>query len=186
MIDKFELLLQHNLKPGDIILTATEHWISTAIKIASWSKFSHAILYIGSGKAIEARGDGVNEKSLTDALTADGGDPASVATVFRYKGNLSKNQRQKIIGFARGKVKARAQYDYRGVSGVESGSCDVFNHNIQQNPEAYFCSELVAEAFRTAGVPLSDRSSPCISPKDLGAAPKTDLIGNLALMCYAP
>ena len=49
------------LQPADIIVSTARHAVSYAIRAGTLSAISHAMLYVGNGKVIEAVGSGVRE-----------------------------------------------------------------------------------------------------------------------------
>ena len=57
------ILNLNNLEDGDILLTTQKHHVSKAIRLATNSEFSHAILYLGNGTCIHSTGDGVHSEN---------------------------------------------------------------------------------------------------------------------------
>jgi hypothetical protein len=75
------------LRQADIIVSTTRSFISGAIRVSTGTDFSHAMLYIGGNRIIEAIDKGVVERSFGEALR-DG----SLAVAIRRRGmdRLSK------------------------------------------------------------------------------------------------
>lgn len=161
------------LRPADIIVSTTDAAISQAIRAASGSSVSHAILYAGQGKVVEAIGEGVVERRLSQAV-----DDASLAVAYR-RPNLNHEQAQRIVAFARQQV--GKAYDTRGLAGhglytiargtwVRAGilSDDDARLNTEiQDDDAFFCSELVMAAYAQGGDPLVRQPAHTASPDDL-------------------
>ncbi len=168
------------LVPGDIIVSTSNHAVSTAIRVATRSAISHVMLYEGKGLVVEAVREGVVSRPLATAL----GD-ATLAVAYRRKG-MSKQDIAAVLAFARALARQKAKYDYGGALGggarvnrtacvvtltvataivtrtltplpatmvCESAAKGKFN-----DPNRYYCSELVLEAFEKAGVKIADTS----------------------------
>ena len=121
----------NDLQKGDIILTAGSTVTSLGIQFGSFSKYSHAMLYIGGSLIIEAVGDadgGVRQMPLNKAIHG-----TFRSDVFRHNEmnsrkadaiiNLAKSIRGKATKGANGKeekvIKSQgAKYDTRGVIGA--------------------------------------------------------------------
>jgi cell wall-associated NlpC family hydrolase len=67
------------LKNADIIVSTTNAAISRAIRMATGSAVSHAILYIGGGQVMEAIGEGVTLRPLSQAIAQ-----ARLAVTYRH------------------------------------------------------------------------------------------------------
>lgn len=102
------------LKPGDLIVTASDAWASNAIQWATNSKVSHVMLYLGEDELGYARvadavpGRGVSYRYLAgpnrEPLSPDNDDYAFSdvirAVVFRSQPNLTTQQVTAIQAFA--------------------------------------------------------------------------------------
>ena len=167
------------LQVGDIILSTTDVTISRAIRAATDGQVSHAMLYVDQGgQVVEAVGDGVRLIPLGDAIAS-----ATVAVAFRVPG-LTADQRQMIadaagnqigkpynhIGIAR---QALFQIDQRLCSALPNGlsdRCRAFAGRIDMGTssnDSFLCSELVLDAFRAAGQPLTTEQPNWASPDDI-------------------
>ena len=177
-----------HLEPADIILVASSGFPSDQIREATGSDASHAMLYIGvqngQHKVIESVASGVEIHALNSALSG-----ADAAAAFRYPG-LTGRQRSSITGFAArmagegrgfdymGLIRhARFRYDVgrvcSGLSGPDAQACRAGRARVRLGSRAqsdnFICSQLVAEAFKQAGVPLTSDPSHWVAPGDLVA-----------------
>jgi uncharacterized protein YycO len=144
------------LQPCDILVSTTKANISLGIRVATQAVVSHAALYCGSGTVIEAIGQGVVSRSITDSLQDD------VLAVAYRSPNMTKKISTAIIGFASKQL--GKTYDLRGAI----YSDDIVLCLISgPRPSAFFCSELVVEAYKQGGLPLTVLPSQCITPGDL-------------------
>lgn len=164
------------LEPADLIVSTTSARLSRAIRSTTGSAVSHAMLYTGHGQVVEAIGDGVVHRAVAAAV---GGGTLAVA--FRHPW-VTPGMAQAIVSFARSQV--GKGYDYRGLA-AQAGyrldrwffcrvarieDCDeraARNNLWLASGTQFFCSELVAEAYRQAGLPLVQGSSTSASPQDL-------------------
>jgi cell wall-associated NlpC family hydrolase len=163
------------LAPGDIIVSTSDAVASKVIRNWTGSKVSHVMLYLGSGQVVEAIAEGVVVRSLTAAL-----HDATLAIAYRVK-HLSSKVIENVLSYAR--AKAGRHYDFTGAAGggarANPLACQAALGTVVgpvaammecyraakggwQNPEKYYCSELVLEAFQQAGVRLVD-GSPSVS-----------------------
>lgn len=173
-----------NLKKGDIILSTTPHKESDLIRQATGSKYSHARLYVGAHKVVEAINPQVLKEDILKVLETD-----KYAAVFRYI-NLSHQQEKLLVDYAnkqRGK-----DYDLSGAigsSGVGTAMAGILP-KLQNylNPETdFYCSELVAFAYRSAGIQLTSLPSQT-KPEDLARSKVLKYVGHLKLSnsCQVP
>lgn len=182
------MLNESDLQVADILLSTGDAVVSSVIRAATGSNYSHASLYIGNGNIIEAVGDGVQLKTLTRAMSDD-----SFVSVYR-RIRMSSAQGQVVVNYARRQI--GKPYDSAGAAGggLTSGrgivigiflgpvlsnlglAADLRNRN---NPEAaFYCSELVALAFANAGVPLGSGAA-STTPEDINRSHLLNYIGDL-------
>ena len=162
------------LMPGDILVSTTNATVSNIIRIGTHSIVSHAMLYVGEGKIIEAVGEGVNVNLLRNNIEAHG---YRNVTAYRYP-SLSTDKARLIVTYAlRQKGKG---YDYSGlIGGAENSDALLMrsypsvaiilvplalggqmavrhfaNSGTFQNENKYFCSELVFESYLKSGIIL--------------------------------
>lgn len=179
------------LMPGDIIATAGGALASTIIRGATNSPFSHAILYRGNGRVVDAvPGEGVNRRTLSATLRG-----ASLAAVFRHK-TASAEQCEIAVKWA--EKQAGKPYDHLGAGRIglspdsrtaplrytRAGLVTVLldeSKNLREGAHdaSFFCSELIAKAFEVASAPLVDRPAHQVSPGHLLLTNKLVYMGNL-------
>lgn len=178
-IDSGKKIEVDDLQIADIICTTGDAKISKAIRMATGSLVSHAMLYAGGGKVIESVGSGVREVLITEAL-----ETATLAMAFRPT-NLEAGVAHKVVDFARKQVEAGKKYDVRGIVAQAGYQLDrVFfgderaaRSNLWlQNGDRYFCSELIAASFLEAGHPLTNSQPTAVSPQTLVSLGATDVL----------
>jgi hypothetical protein len=174
------LLVPADLRPGDIILTSTPSLRSAGIQLLTFSPVSHAAVYIGNGEVVEAVGSGVRVRTLRKLLEEE-----SLALALRYP-DLTARQGQDVRAVALEKV--GRSFNYVGVAmhlpfainrrlcelpllpGVVRDACirSVGGvHHLLTSKHALFCSQLVLQSYRQAGVPITDTDPRLISPADI-------------------
>ncbi len=170
------------LNIGDIILTSRpfkDSKISGVIKVGTLSRYSHAMVYFGNNIVVEAVGDGVKGDHSV-AVATQGCD---LATVFRHA-KATPEQLQRVVQFAMSKVGgAYAVPGVLGGSGIVAFGLAplaiplMINRSITNSitealngKRSYFCSELVADAYRVAGLPLGryGNTPSLMNPGDIG------------------
>jgi hypothetical protein len=149
------------LKAGDIIVSREETLRSETIQAATASEVSHAYLVVDVSpdkqtvQVVEAVRGGVRMGELSTSV-----QDASLAVVLRDNG-LTDNQRQQVADYATSKVGSK--YDFAGaLIGLPSGGV-----LAQGDPNKFFCSDLVARAYESAGEPLMGVNSKTVSPGDI-------------------
>lgn len=176
------------LRPADILLSTGDSAVSTVIRTGSASRYSHAALYVGNGRLVEAIGQGVIEQSLAHAMSDD-----TLVAVFR-RNPLSSSQAASVIRYARRQV--GKSYDASGAAGAGgstlSGSLISFlinpalssalavadGINMINSESSFYCSELVTQAYANASVPLV-RVAASTTPGQVGSSRHVVLIGKL-------
>lgn len=169
------------LEPGDIILSAGKGMVSVGIRVFTIAPVSHSVLYIGEGDIVEAVvGQGVRRRSLQESLDED-----TVAVAFRAP-DLTPEQGRQISAFAQAQVGTK--YNALGVLlqapfSIEKRICElpILPTNVRDfcirgvasiqlgvvSKKRFFCSQFLLEAYRSAGVPITDADPRWISPADL-------------------
>jgi cell wall-associated NlpC family hydrolase len=162
------------LQKGDIILSTTSEPVSKIVKFTTDSKYSHARVYIGNNKIIEAIDPKVKLDNITEVMVGD-----LYTVVYRYP-NLTEMQKLKIVQYAT--LQINKEYDLSGAIGTSNaGSLPIFAAKIHNmiNPEVdLYCSELVAFAYKSAGISLGKLPSQT-TPKDLATNKNLEYIGHL-------
>lgn len=173
-----------DLQDADIIVSTTAKLLSVAIKKATGAVVSHAMLYTGDDKVIEAIVGGVKLRSLGQALS-----DASLAVAYRYKG-ITDRQAHLVRNYALSQV--GKGFNYLGLTIDQGGyqldkkvfcleaniECKQFygalnmgtNGNKILRKDKFFCSQLVAAAFESAGVRLTQMPPHWNSPNDVANA----------------
>ncbi|MCC7212596.1 MAG: hypothetical protein IT451_12255 [Candidatus Brocadia sp.] len=131
-----------DLQEGDIIVSTTRYPLSKAIRLLSGSRVSHTALYIGNGEVVEALGDGVTRHSVEKATKDD-----KYAYVLRYP-DLSLGAQGIIRGFAIKHANLKTPFDSWGM---------VLRAGLRipgGGGERFYCSELVLESYKMAGIQL--------------------------------
>ncbi|MEM7374373.1 MAG: hypothetical protein AAF587_37610 [Bacteroidota bacterium] len=170
-----------SLESGDIILSTTnDPEISGRVRAITNSAISHAAVYIGEGRVVEAIESGVMERSLETAMKDD-----SVTVAFRHQ-QMSPEKAAIIKDFLVQKRKEGVKFDryamirnlpiqiITSICGALLPSlrdkCRNFAGRIFLGTESnneFYCSELVFAAFEAADVQLSNTDPQWTSPEDL-------------------
>jgi len=169
-----------DLRPGDIVLTSSPGLVSASIQLMTLSPVSHAAIYIGDGQVVEAVRPAVRVRRLDELLAED-----FVVLAFRHP-ELSAQQARNISDYALRKT--GTAFNYLGVTlhlpfAVTRRVCElplvpsavrdaciralgVLSY-LAPSESRLFCSQLVLDAFRQAGVPITDADSRLVSPSDI-------------------
>ncbi|NML48708.1 distant relative of cell wall-associated hydrolase [Ramlibacter sp. G-1-2-2] len=168
------------LRPGDIVLSAANGLTSAGIRLLTVSPVSHASLYVGDAQVAEAVGEGIRRRSV-EALLAE----ESTVAAFRHPG-LRPEHIDKMRAFVGETVGTR--YNVVGVMlqapfSIERRLCElplapapmrdlcVRGVGAVQlglgSSDRFFCSQFVLEAYRRAGLPLTEADPRFLSPADL-------------------
>ena len=152
------ILNTQQLVAGDIVLTMRDAALSKAIRKATASAFSHAMLYVADHSYIHSDGDGVHSGNTQRLLFSDAShalvlrlgppDPPAVAQACLY----ARTQVGKQYS-----IPEATRSSYRRTRTTQDGS------NRQ------FCSRLVAQAYAYAGLALVPNPDYCY-PGDLSAS----------------
>jgi hypothetical protein len=168
------------LQPGDILLSSANAVTSVGIRMLTLSPVSHASLYIGDEQVAEAVGEGIRRRSVAALLAEE-----STVVAFRHPG-VQPEHLQKMRDFVVETVGTR--YNYVGVMlqapfSIERRLCElpltpslVRDFCVQGvgavqlglgRSDRFFCSQFVLEAYRRAGLPLTEADPRFLSPADL-------------------
>ncbi|MFN7965627.1 MAG: YiiX/YebB-like N1pC/P60 family cysteine hydrolase [Acidobacteriota bacterium] len=141
--------------------------VSMAIRRLTKSQYSHVGLvytYEGRVYSLEATGAGVRLALMSELVKRYHGG----IDYFQIEG-LTPEQRRTAISF--GFQQLGKAYSHRGIIRffrfLLAG-----NRERKRSRGSWFCSEIVAEAYRLAGSDLHRRSSAYTSPGDLAASPR--------------
>lgn len=135
------------IQPGDVVLTTTPEPVSQAIRKITGADISHAMICVGKSSVIDSTGDGVHARNLDRIFL----EPGCSGYVLRPVEPLTIDQLHTVISFARAAVGTR--YTKAGaaksvVAGFVAG-------------RRQFCSRLVAQAYRSAGIYLVPNADFC-------------------------
>jgi hypothetical protein len=170
---------QDALRPGDIILSTTRDVSSRVIRFGTGSEVSHAAVYIGDGKVIEAVGGGVLESTLANKLSHD-----TLAVAYRHI-DMTPEKAALMIGFLNQAKDAQARYNYGGLVRVvpsvlanricnalpaaRQEACRAQARNLRLGTDSndqFYCSELVLRSLSAAGISIADMPASSSSPND--------------------
>lgn len=137
--------------PGDILLTARQgHGTSAAIRIGTFSKFSHAAIAGETGIFLEAQGEGVRRLAAVRLAIADPKNVRLLRLLPDVKNGLA------CAGLA---AAVAQKYVSRGFW-LAGTMASVVPGIRLDNRSRFFCSHLVAQAYREAGVELLPHKEP--------------------------
>ncbi len=168
------------LQPGDIIISTTDADISKKIRQATGSEVSHSAMYIGDGNVIESVDSGVLQFSVETSIEHD-----SVAVAYRHR-DMTPEKAATVVAFLKKAKKDGRKFDYMGLIRVAPyqvissycdsvpealrGACRAGAANFKlgtDNNNEFYCSELVFEALKQAGLSMSDVDPSWSSPQDV-------------------
>jgi Permuted papain-like amidase enzyme, YaeF/YiiX, C92 family len=150
-------LREASLKTGDIILTTTTHAVSKAIRTATKSDISHAMIYVQDHSVIDATAEGVQARN-TQRLFFD--DDCAIH-VLRPRSDLPADQVRAVCNYVRAQVGAQ----YATMEAIHTAIGGVRRWTRKQ-----FCSRLVALAYASVKVKLVSDPNFC-SPAELKDIP---------------
>jgi cell wall-associated NlpC family hydrolase len=166
------------LQAADIIVSAGIGAVSTAIRYGTASDVSHAALYIGDGEVIEAIGPGVMERPLNKSL-----DDHSLAVAYRARG-MTPSAAAIIVHFA--EQRKGKKYDTAGAAAAGARNpfvcvvvmgiapCAAARAGKFKSSDKFYCSQLVLEAYRRAGVSFITQDPNTSQPEDMVTAYSKD------------
>lgn len=154
------ILDTQKLLPGDVVLTAETTMRSKAVRKATTSSFSHAILYLGSNSYIHSDGTGVHSGNTQRLLFSE----QFQAQVLRLC-NRQDTQIEAICMFARRQVGK----EYSVPEAVRSKTERNKTYSIARS-NRQFCSRLVSQAYANAKIYIVKNSDYCY-PQDIADSP---------------
>ncbi len=175
-----ELIVPRVLQTGDILLSAANGINSAGIRAITLSPVSHAALYVGNNLVIEAVGEGIRQRSVQDFMLEE-----ATIVAFRHP-KLDGVQAALIQKFAEKHVGTK--YNTAGIVlqapfTLERKLCELpimptalrdtcirGIAAIALGPvpnDQFFCSQFVLEAYKAAGLPLTDADPRLVTPGDL-------------------
>jgi hypothetical protein len=147
-------LNDQRLQVGDIILTSSSNKVSKAVRRATNSEISHAMIYVQHSSVIDATADGVHSSNIQRIFFEDD----SIVIALRPRSSLDDETVRKITDFAR--AATGTEYSKSEAIGV------VARRMRRVGSGKQFCSRLAAQAYAFAGISLVPDADYC-SPEDL-------------------
>lgn len=136
------------LKVCDVILTTSTEKVSKAVRFATNTDVSHAMICVSHGSVIDSTKEGVQARNVQKMFY----DDSCSIHIMRYKNNLKNHEKEKIIEYV------------RSVIGTPYSVKDAIRSIIDpEHPcsDLQFCSRLVAVAFQKAGICITDKPEYC-------------------------
>jgi hypothetical protein len=149
------------IQPGDVVLTTTPEPMSQTIQKVTGADISHAMICVGKSSVIDSTGDGVHARNVERIIL----EPGCAGYVLRVATPLTTDQLRTIIAFARASVGTRYT-----LTGAAKSVLAGFVAGRRQ-----FCSRLVAQAYRDAGITLVSDADFCHPGELLNSAALVDV-----------
>lgn len=167
--EKLIRIRSENLRPGDVVLTTTRQTLSKLIRKVTDSDISHAMVCVAGSSVIDSTAEGVQARNLQRLVFHSD----CAVHVLRAQPPLSTEEAAAVVTYARSQIGTR----YTKFGAVQSLV------GIGKVGAKQFCSRLVAQAYRHAGVQLVDDADYChpgelLSSKRLAEVPD--------VLCEAP
>jgi hypothetical protein len=172
-------LSAEDLRPGDILLTSGSGLVSAGVQLVTLASVSHAALYIGDGRIVEAVRPRVQIRQLEHVLAEE-----RMVLVLRHP-DITAEQARTVSSYAL--QKTGTGFNFLGVTlhvplAASRRVCElplvpspvrdacIRSFGVIQYAavgERLFCSQLVLEAFRQAELPITGADPRLISPADI-------------------
>jgi uncharacterized protein YycO len=160
--------MQDGLKRGDILLykPLKGDWLGNGIAFFSKGHYSHAAVYVGNDRIIESHLiTGVVEKPLNPKWYPS-------IYVYRYKEPLSKAKTDRLMNWFRSQIGKGYDLPSFGETwfGILFSWTGIRKHKPKtNNPDIYYCSELVATGYNAIGINVTPKVHYMnCTPSDLG------------------
>lgn len=172
------------LQPGDIILTADNGLQSSGIRLITLSPVSHAAVYLGRVDGMdvvaEAVGEGIRQRTVAELVAQE-----ATVVAFRHP-DINATHMDRMNVFVSKQIGQK--YNYVGVMlqapfAIERRVCELpLVPSLVRDfclrgvaavqlglgrKDQFFCSQFVLEAYRSAGLALTDTDPRLINPGDL-------------------
>ena len=172
-------LTEKDLRAGDILLSAGPGLVAAGVQLVTLASVSHAALYVGNGLIVEAVRPQVQVRHLDDVLAEE-----RLVLVLRYP-DMTPEQGHAVSSYAL--QKSGAGFNFLGVTlhvplAVSRRACELplvpapFRDvcirsfgviQVAAVGDRVFCSQLVLEAYRQTGLPITGADPRLISPADI-------------------
>ena len=143
---------------GDIVLSTTKKsFVSTVIRMATKSNYSHAALILGQTMLMEARENGVFALNTLRSVF----NSPSEFLILKCPA-LTTSQKNKIDEFSRG-IAYGSPYNFKGIF------TDLIRNNPKIDLKEFYCSQFVYESYKYAGINLVKKPflGKYVTPKNL-------------------
>ena len=177
---KKKLITKKSLLKADIILSTTSDATSLAVKMGTFSAYSHARLVLDTNKVVEAVEPKVRKEVIDTAMKDD-----KYAAVYRMRIKLTKSQQDTIMNYAVAQI--GKPYDLSGAIGsakasrlVPGGLAAAIENGMDPEKE-FYCSELISFAYNAAALKVSKRMLSQTTPEALASSDNLYYIGHLKL-----
>lgn len=153
------------IRPFDVLLQKGTDFGARLIQFFTRSPYSHAGLALPEGLMIHSTfrtGCAIVNFETWKEIYGGKWD------VYRYKGRLTPKRKAALLEYSL--KMAGGGYDWRGVLSF------VFPW-MKEDAASVFCSELIAQAYECAGIPLVHKPHWRVSPGDLAKSPNLKLVG---------
>ena len=153
--------MAYNPKTGDYGCVKTNGLMAKLIRLGTLSRWNHSFIYIGNGKIIEANPKGVEISDVSKYLVI----------AWNQHEILSDQQRQIIVWKANQIIgKPYGFFVIADLAFRILGLKILANTRLMKylsTKNGYICSELVAECYRHANMPLFKKADYLVTPGDL-------------------
>jgi uncharacterized protein YycO len=172
-------LAEQDLRPGDILLSSGPGLVAAGVQLVTLASVSHASLYVGDSRIVEAVSPHVRVRHLDDVL-----DEERMVLVLRHP-DLTAEQARAVSGYALARTGTGFNFVGAGLHvplTVSRRACElplvppavrdacIRSFGLIQHAapgDRVFCSQLVLEAYRQGGVPITSANPRLISPVDI-------------------
>jgi len=158
------------MKTLDIILFSGKGWVSRAIKLGSFSRFSHVGIMIDEDTLLESTtlngANGVRTIKISELLETYPGKMYRM----KYNGYEPRDKKREIIDNF---VKETVGLPYNKSTWEVMKSAIDWLPNVEEDLTSYFCSELVAELLQQLDLVTEKLPSDSWSPKEISRLYKT-------------
>lgn len=153
--------MAYNPKTGDYGCVKTNGLMAKLIRLGTLSRWNHSFIYIGNGKIIEANPKGVEIS-----------DVSKYPVIAWNQHEVLSDQQRQIIVWKANQIIGKpygffviADLAFRILGLKILANTRLMKYLSTKN--GYICSELVAECYRHANIPLFKKADYLVTPGDL-------------------